>query len=393
MSTYQVTHLATGEHVTRPGVLLNPHYKPAGKGRREVDPSVEAYHAQLPHYGSTILHSLPSIAHELGFAHVFLKDESTRFGLPSFKILGGSWAVHRALCSRLDLDASATTLETVKQAITTRKAADVRLVTCTEGNWGRAVSRMAKYYAIPATIYVPGFMNEYTRSLIRGEGADVKVLDDGSYDDTIAAVQHDTEIHPDALMVMDTSWPGYTEIPGWVTEGYSTLMTEVDRQVVAQTDGASLPVLAVASVGVGSWAHSVVSHYHTSSPRHGGNKIVTVEPIAAACFKESLQCNAITPIRTGHTIMNGMNCGTASTIAWPVLRDGVYAAVTVNDWESHGCVQELQALDANAGPCGAATLAALRKVCNEQMIGKEERKAMCVVLFSTEGRREYDVPP
>ncbi|KAK0834375.1 hypothetical protein LTR03_014354 [Friedmanniomyces endolithicus] len=328
MSTYQVTHLATGEHVTRPGVLLNPHYKPAGKGRREVDPSVEAYHAQLPHYGSTILHSLPSIAHELGFAHVFLKDESTRFGLPSFKILGGSWAVHRALCSRLDLDASATTLETVKQAITTRKAAD-----------------------------------------------------------------HDTETHPDALMVMDTSWPGYTEIPGWVTEGYSTLMTEVDRQVVAQTDGASLPVLAVASVGVGSWAHSVVSHYHTSSPRHGGNKIVTVEPIAAACFKESLQCNAITPIRTGHTIMNGMNCGTASTIAWPVLRDGVYAAVTVNDWESHGCVQELQALDANAGPCGAATLAALRKVCNEQMIGKEERKAMCVVLFSTEGRREYDVPP
>ncbi|KAK1062913.1 hypothetical protein LTR74_009860 [Friedmanniomyces endolithicus] len=392
MSTYQITHLGTGEEVTRPGVLVNPHIKPAGKKRHEVDPSVEAYHAQLPHYGTTNLHSLPSIAHELGFAHVFLKDESTRFGLPSFKILGASWAVHRVLCSRLGLDPSDSTLETVKQALSSRKSADVRLVTCTEGNWGRAVSRMAKYYAIPATIYVPGFMNEYTRSLIREEGADVKVLDDGSYDDTIAAVQHDTKTHPDALMVMDTSWPGYTEIPGWVTEGYSTLMTEVDRQVSAQTNGASLPVLSVASVGVGSWAHSVVSHYHTSSPGHASNKIVTVESIAAACLKESLHCGDITPIRTGHTIMNGMNCGTASTIAWPVLRDGVYAAVTVNDQESHGCVQELQALDANAGPCGAATLAALRKVCNEEIIGKEERKTMCGVLFSTEGRREYDAP-
>ncbi|TKA73978.1 hypothetical protein B0A55_05574 [Friedmanniomyces simplex] len=391
MSTYQAAHLETGEAVIRTAILLNPHHKPAGHGGQDVDPSVEVFHTQLPHYGSTTLHSLPSIAQELGFAHVFLKDESTRYGLSSFKILGASWAIHRALCQRLQLP-QATTLEDVKHALSADKAAHVRLVTCTEGNWGRAVARMAEYYAIPATIYVPGFMNEYTRSLIRGEGADLRVLEDGSYDDTIAAVQHDAAKNPEALMVMDTSWPGYTEIPGWVTEGYSTLMSEVDRQILSQTDGETFPVLAVASVGVGSWAHSVVSHYHRPSSAGASSKIVTVEPTAAASFKESLHCGAITPIATGYTIMNGMNCGTTSTIAWPVLRDGVYAAVTVNDQESHECVQELQARNVNAGPCGAATLAALPKVCNEEMIGEDERKGMCVVLFSTEGRREYDVP-
>ncbi|KAK5743433.1 hypothetical protein LTR17_002608 [Elasticomyces elasticus] len=397
MSTYEVTHLETGEEVTRPSILLNPHYKPEGQpaSQHHIDPEVEDFHKQLPAYGETRLHSLPSIATELGFAHVFLKDESSRFGLPSFKILGASWAIHRALCQRLGLPSS-TTLDSVKQALAFRKeshpTASVRLVTCSEGNWGRAVARMAKYYDIPATIYVPDFMNEYTRNLIRGEGSniDLRVLD-GSYDDTIAAVQHEAETDASALMVMDTSWPGYEEIPGWVTEGYSTLMAEVDRQVADHTNGQQMPVLAVASVGVGSWAHSVSVHYNRSPH----NKVITIEPVAAPSLKESLHCGEITPIKTGDTIMNGMNCGTTSTIAWPVLRDGTFAAVTVNDLESHDCVYELRHdyVGVNAGPCGAATLVALRKVCaDEHVVGSEDRKNMVVVLFSTEGRREYTLP-
>ncbi|KAK3627780.1 hypothetical protein LTR56_019013 [Elasticomyces elasticus] len=397
MSTHEVTHLETGEKVTRQAILINPYYKAEGQpaSQHHIDPEVEDFHRQLPAYGETQLHSLPSIATELGFAHVFLKDESSRFGLPSFKILGASWAIHRVLCRRLELSSS-TTLDSVKQALASRKESDptasVRLVTCSEGNWGRAVARMAKYYEIPATIYVPGFMNEYTRNLIRGEGSniDLRVLD-GSYDDTIAAVQHEAETDSSALMVMDTSWPGYEEIPGWVTEGYSTLMAEVDRQVVDHTKGQQLPVVAVASVGVGSWAHSVVSHYRITA----NNKVITVEPVAAPSFKESLHCGEITPIKTGDTIMNGMNCGTTSTIAWPVLRDGTFAAVTVNDLESHDCVYELRHdyVGVNAGPCGAATLVALRKLCADRGdVSSEDRKNMVVVLFSTEGRREYTLP-
>lgn len=390
MSSFDVTHLDNGKTYARPAILLNPHRSITSQKPCHQDSAVEAFHRQLPSYGETQLHSLPAVATELGFAHVFLKDESTRFGLPSFKILGASWAIHKALCLELGLPAS-TSLQEVKIALKTPQRSDkVRLVTCTEGNWGRATSRMAKYYDVPCTIYVPGFMNEYTRSLIKNEGADLRVLDDGSYDDAIAAVQQDAT-ETGALMVMDTSWDGYEEVPGWVTEGYETMMAEVDRQVAKATGGVDdLRMLAVASVGVGSWAHAVVKHYTALSPE---NQVVTVEPVAAPSFKESLHCGKITPIVTGDTINNGMNCGTTSKIAWPVLNSGVFAAVTVEDIESHKCVRELQAQGVNAGPCGASTLAALRKLCQgTEAVSRAKRADMIVVLFSTEGMREYEEP-
>ena len=386
MTIYEVTHLHSGETYRRPRILLNEHHKTSNSKMYDLDPAVEAFHRQLPWYGETKLHNLATVAQELGFSHVFLKDESTRFGLPSFKILGASWAVHRALCKHLGLPAT-TTLTDVKQVLATGQHQVVRLVTCTEGNWGRAVSRMAKYYDVSATIYVPGFMNEYSRDLIRGENADVRVLDDSSYDDTIAAVQADSA-ETGALMVMDTSWDGYEEVPAWVTEGYFTMVREAERQVAGQTNG-KMPSLAIASVGVGSWAHAVVAHYKAVDPN---NHIVTVEPTVAASFKESLHCGEIAPILTGDTIMNGMNCGTTSKIVWPDMRDGTFAAVTVDDVESHRCVQELHAHGIDAGPCGAATLAALKKLAAEKVLSAEERKDMVVVLFSTEGWREYRIP-
>ena len=206
--SYTVKHLNFEKTFERPSIFLSELQKERSWQHR-VDPAVEAFHKTLPYYDETKLHSLPSVASELGFSHVFVKDESTRFGLPSFKILGASWAIHQALCTRLELPSS-TSLEDLTGVLKGRT--DVRLVTCTEGNWGRACARMAKHLGIPCTIYVPWFMNEYTQGLLRGEGADVKVLTDGSYDDTIAAVQNDAET-TGAMMVMDTSWEGYTEAP------------------------------------------------------------------------------------------------------------------------------------------------------------------------------------
>lgn len=166
------------------------------------------------------------------------------------------------------------------------------------------------------------------------------------------------------------------------------MLRETDRQVAAATSGKKAS-LAFASVGVGSWAHAVVAHYKAASPN---NKIVAVEPDIAACFKESLHCGEITSINTGETIMNGMCCGTPSLIAWPILRDGAFAAVGVTESQSHECVQYLQSQQVDSGPCGAANLAALKTLCEEGIIGKEEGKDMVVVLFSTEGMREYEIP-
>ena len=164
------------------------------------------------------------------------------------------------------------------------------------------------------------------------------------------------------------------------------MLAEVDRQIAAATSGGHA-THAFVSVGVGSWAHAVIPHYKSHST---STRIITVEPVAAPSFKESLHCGQITPIETGETIMNGMNCGTTSLIAWPEMRDGVDVAVVVDDVESHKDVEYLQKKGINAGPCGAATLAALRRLCREDGMGDLE--GGIVVLYSTEGNREYEIP-
>lgn len=223
-----------------------------------IDARVLQFHRSLPDYAVTPLTPLNELAKELGVGHVFVKDESSRFGLPAFKILGASWAVYRAVSVEVGLPLTVTREELGKAA----RAKGVKLVTCSEGNWGRAVSRMAQYLGIQATIYVPRYMDDATQSKIRSEGAKVVVVK-GEYDDTIVASREDSAT-TGALLVMDTSWEGYEEIPGvclsiiatsqltdlipqWVTEGYSTMLMEVDQQV---QDATGKPVtLAIASVG------------------------------------------------------------------------------------------------------------------------------------------------
>jgi diaminopropionate ammonia-lyase len=215
MSTYQVQHLHSGETSNRPAIFVNPrHNSDPGRWRTHaVDPAIEAFHRALPDYAETPLHELRSLAAELGVGHIFVKDESKRFGLPAFKILGASWAVHRAMCAVLGLPSDAS-FDRVREMLSARGASTpaVRIVACTEGNWGRALARMSKYLGISATIYVPGLMSVYTRSLLRGESAEVVVLDDGTYDDCIAAARDDAE-RTGASLIMDTSWEGYERIP------------------------------------------------------------------------------------------------------------------------------------------------------------------------------------
>ncbi|CAN9406845.1 unnamed protein product [Alternaria sp. RS040] len=172
-----------------------------------ANPAVEPFHRTLPDYSVTPLIPLPDLAKQLGLRHVLVKDESNRLGLPAFKILGASWAIHKAIASKCHLPLSAT----LDQLGTAAREAGIELVACTEGNWGRAVSRMAKYLEIKAVVFVPGFMDEATQEKIRSEGAEVRVVD-GDYDDSIAKAREEAE-GKGAMLVMDVSWEGYEEIP------------------------------------------------------------------------------------------------------------------------------------------------------------------------------------
>ncbi|KAK7512899.1 tryptophan synthase beta subunit-like PLP-dependent enzyme [Phyllosticta citriasiana] len=367
-----------------------------------ADPAaIQAFHTQLPDYNVTPLVPLPSVAAELGLAHVLLKDESSRFGLPAFKILGASWAVHRAVAARMGLPPTVSPADININNTNQNNTPIAYLVTCTDGNWGRAVARMARLLALPARIFVPNTMDIPTRDKIASEGADVRVVP-GDYDAAIAVARRDaddalSQDAPQPLLVMDTSWDGFEEIPSWVVDGYSTMLNETDHQLAAL--GLSQhPTCVIASVGVGSWAQAVVLHYKGKNSEEAQTttttRVVAVEPTTAACLQTSLRADRIVPITTDDTIMCGMNCGTVSSLAWPVLRAGVDASVLVSDGESHVATADLHALGVDCGPCGAAPLAALRRLL------KDERAAAAlglgpdavVVLFSTEGKRPYDVP-
>jgi diaminopropionate ammonia-lyase len=171
-------------------------------------------------------------------------------------------------------------------------------------------------------------------------------------------------------------------------EGYITMLTETDKQL--QDMGISGVTHTIAAVGVGSWAQAVTMHYKSQSP---SATVVTVEPDTAASLKASLEAGQITPISTGNTIMNGMNCGTTSTTAWEILKKGVDVSVTVSDIDVHHDLQYLHTQGVTNGPCGAATMTALKRLCEEKSpeLGLNDRSV--VVLFSTEGARDYVIPP
>lgn len=170
------------------------------------------------------------------------------------------------------------------------------------------------------------------------------------------------------------------------------MLSEADAQVEAVTQRTPA-THAFIPVGVGSIAHAVTRHY--KNPNQGQTKrasVITVEPTTAACLKASLESGEITTVDTGDSIMCGMNCGTVSSTAWPTLKTGVDAAVTVTDEEAHAAVCQLRDLGLQPGPCGAATLTALRRACGtaRQQLGLSTESV--VVLFCTEGAREYNIP-
>ncbi|KAI0179660.1 tryptophan synthase beta subunit-like PLP-dependent enzyme [Hypoxylon sp. FL1284] len=368
------------------------HGDPANGATSADESAILAFHKTVPDYNETPLHSLPDLAADLGLAHVLLKDESNRFGLPAFKILGASWAVHRAVSSHLGLPADAPPAEVGGRA----RHAGVRVVTATEGNCGRAVARAAtRHLGLPTRVYVPALMDAATRRRVAGEGAEVREVE-GAYDDAIRAALADARARPgDALLVLDVGVEGCDEVPRFFVQGYGTMLAEAERQVRARTGGRGA-THAVVPVGAGSVGEAVAVHFKGAGRKVGSGStaaVLAVEPTTADCLMQSLRAGRSVSVPTEDTIMCGMNCGTLSTTAWPVLRDGVDAAVTVTDLEAHEAVEELKtAHGILAGPCGAATLAALRRACKDakQELGLDGTSV--VVLYCTEGQREYSIP-
>ncbi len=321
------------------------------------------FHRALDDYAPTPLVDLPAIAAQLGVGRVLAKDESSRLGLPAFKALGASWAVHRV--------------------VQRRGGRPGTLVTATDGNHGRAVARFARRLGQGARVYVPRGVSAQAITAIEQEGAPVTRID-GTYDDAVAAAAHSAQVEGWDL-VQDTAWEGYEEIPGWIVDGYRTLLIEIDDQLSEL--GAAPADLVIVPTGVGSLLQAVLMHHRSDTD---GPAVVAVEPEVAACLAPSLAAGAPVTVETGVTSMAGLNCGTPSRLAWPYIRNGLDAAVTVSDRMSADAAQWLTQEGVAAGPCGAASLAALRVVLDDPTRHERMRHLglgsdSTVVLLVTDG--------
>lgn len=346
-------------------------------------------HRSMTGYSPTALRELPALAAELGVGRVFVKDESDRLGLPAFKILGASWAVCRAVAQRIGLPAENITVESLRDGLRAAGSPQLTIVTATDGNHGRAVARMAALLSLRARVYIPGGVGDTAVRAIEAEGAPV-VFGGPSYDDAVATAAR-SAAGPDELLVQDTSWPGYEEVPRWIVEGYMTLFAEADEQLAAA--GTRGPDLVACPVGVGALAHAMVDHYRGVARSTAA--LLTVEPRTADCVARSLRAGEpVTVDTSAPTMMAGLNCGTPSGIGWSTIRDGVSAAVSVTEDECRRAVGDLQGLGQDSGPCGAASLAGVRELlgapgAREELGLGEDSVAL---LISTEGLGANPLP-
>ncbi|KAJ5504348.1 Peptidase M20 [Penicillium fimorum] len=360
------------------------YFNPAAANERNASPQIEgltAFHQSFPNYAPTPLVQLPELAAELGVGKVLVKDESNRFGLPSFKVLGASWGCFRAIAAQLDLPSTVSLDELSSRA----KEASIVLTTASMGNHGRAVAFMARLLGIEARIFVPRSLNQWTRDLIAGEGARLVVVQ-GDYDQAVQKAVDESHVGQGVLLIQDTAFEGYEDVPAWIVEGYSTLMYEVQNEL-SPLDLSGGVVITPA--GVGSLAHAVAKHCKSQSTPMS---VVVVEPDTAACLSSSLKAGKSVTVQTSSTIMDGMDCGTVSSTAWPDLQRLVDACVTVSSYESYRAVQYLTSKSVAAGPCGGASLAALRRLATSKETTSFLNKDSVVILLSTEGAREYPVP-
>ena len=341
------------------------------------------YHRTLPDYEATPLLSLPSVATRLGVAKVYLKDESWRLGLPSFKMLGASWATAFAIREAwVDPGVEVRTLEDIRRAVSNPGAK--RLVAATDGNHGRGVARMAKYLGMQCLIFVPKGL---ARSRIRGiqsEGAKVKIVK-GSYDDAIARSAQ--EAKENTLVVSDTSWDGYQAIPRQVTVGYSTLFAEVDMAL--REEGLLDPTVVVLQAGVGSFAAAGMIHYRSGGRAHAPRTIVA-EPLTANCLYRSCEEGKLTEAPPPHpSTMAGLNCGLPSQLTWPVLDQSVDVFCGISDDHTYEAMRLLADNGVVAGESGAAGLGALLAIAEHGDEIQREAAGLTpeatVLVVNTEG--------
>lgn len=361
-------------------------------GKEEIN-KARKFHESFPEYTKTPLVNLDHLAKDLGVGGIYIKDESHRFGLNAFKVLGGSYAMAKYLAQKLNKDISELSYEKLTSDEIRKQLGEITFVTATDGNHGRGVAWTARQLKQKSVVYMPKGSSFIRLKNIQAEGAEASITD-MNYDDAVRLAAENAEKHG-WVVVQDTAWDGYEEIPAWIMQGYGTMASEALEQLNEM--GVERPTHIFVQAGVGSLAGAVQGYFASV---FGDNcpTTVIVEADEAACLYKSALANDGEPRVVGGdmpTIMAGLACGEPNTIGWKVLRDYSKAFVSCPDWVAARGMRVLgNPLKGDkrviSGESGAVTAGLISSIMTRDDM-QELKKALKldensrVLLFSTEG--------
>ena len=352
---------------------------------------VRDFHKSFPQYSATPLAALDNLASELGIGGIYVKDESHRFGLNSFKALGCTFALAAYIAQTLGISVWDMNYHTLPEAA--RRLGEFTFFAATDGNHGRAVAWAARELGQKAVIYMNKGCPQVRLEHILREGAEASISE-LNYDDTIRFVSELAEKTPNSVIIQDTAWEGYEEIPGWIMQGYAVMALEACEQM---HNIGTAPTHILLQAGVGAFAGSAqgfVSNFY------GGKAPASfvVEPSAAACHYLSALRGDGKPAKVGgdmKTIMAGLACGEPGAISWDILKNKSAYFATIDDSDAARGMRVLGApLRGDprviSGESGAASMGFLMELMTSDDLSELRKHAGIgpdsrILLFSTEG--------
>ncbi|RYL92751.1 diaminopropionate ammonia-lyase [Sporolactobacillus sp. THM7-4] len=345
-------------------------------------------------YSKTPLRNLNALSGRLNISRLYVKDESYRFGLNAFKVMGGIYAIAHYLADKMNISLDRLSFGKLKKEVVIHGLHDTTFISATDGNHGRGIAWVARELGVKSIIRMPKGSSKKRLAAIRAEGADVKISD-VNYDETVRICSRMASENG-YLMVQDTSWPGYERIPLWIMQGYAAIAKEIIEEMETP------PTHVFLQAGVGSYAGAIAAyflqHFYQNPP-----KIVLVEPNKADCyFRSFARSDGGMECVTGEmpTIMAGLACGEPNRTAFDMLSHYAFGAVS--------CLDNVTALGMRvlgnplkgderiiSGESGAVTMGALYLLCTEKCFEKDRlnleiNEHSRILLISTEGDTDQE---
>lgn len=359
---------------------------------KETVASVFKFHNSLPNYMPTPLVKLSALADSLGIKDILIKNESQRFDLNAFKVLGASYAIAKYLTEFLKLNDDE--LSYAKIIEHKSQYEHITFVTATDGNHGRAVAWSAKLFGCKAVVYMPKGSSLARLEAIKNYGADASITS-MNYDNTVVYANQMAE-EEGWVLIQDTAWQGYEKVPLHIMQGYFTLLTEYMNQ-----EATIWPTHVFVQAGVGSLAAAILAQLVNLSDRPMPEFIV-VEALGAPCLFESKRKNKLYQVEGElPTIMAGLACGKPSQTAWDILKAASAAFIACDDDITRKGMRVLakplaEDQSITSGESGAVTLGALVEIMSNKDFSKIKQELnlnedSAVLLFSTEGNTDPDV--